>query len=95
MKRDYTVIPYLLQGDESRIMKLAAIYIQRGIEQAGLDVLKVGDIHDEHQYDVYASHVEEFIELCKDCFKRAGEFFNYKVPMDCDAKVGFTWAETH
>lgn len=95
MKRDYTVIPYLLQGDESRIMKLAAIYIQRGIEQAGLDVLKVGDIHDEHQYDVYASHVEEFIELCKDCFQRSGEFFNYKVPMDCDAKVGFTWAETH
>lgn len=95
MKSAHTVIPYLLQGDESRIMKLAAIYIQRGIEQQNLDVLKVGDIHDEHQYDVYTPHVEQFIILCKDCFKRAGEFFNYKVPMDCDAKVGETWAETH
>jgi DNA polymerase I-like protein with 3'-5' exonuclease and polymerase domains len=55
MKRDYTVIPYLLQGDESQIMKLAAIYIQAGIEKENLDVLKVGDIHDEHQYD-YTNH---------------------------------------
>lgn len=89
------VIPYLLQGDESRIMKLAMIYIDAGVKKLGLDVLKVGDIHDEHQYDVLRTHVESFIELCKDCFRRAGEFFSYRVPMDCDAKVGETWAETH
>jgi DNA polymerase-1 len=94
-KYDYTVIPYLLQGDESRIMKLAAIYIQQGIEKENLDVLKVGDIHDEHQYDCYVPHIDRFIELCRECFKRAGEFFKYRVPMDCDAKVGETWAETH
>lgn len=95
MKSAHTVIPYLLQGDESRIMKLAAIYIQAGIERQNLDVLKVGDIHDEHQYDCLAKFVEPFILLCQDCFKRAGEFFKYKVPMECDAKVGDTWAETH
>jgi DNA polymerase-1 len=95
MKSPHTVIPYLLQGDESQIMKLAAIYIQQGIEKESLDVLKVGDIHDEHQYDCCVSHVDRFIALCQDCFRRAGEFFNYKVPMECDAKVGRTWAETH
>jgi len=95
MKSAHTVIPYLLQGDESRIMKLAAIYIDQGVRQQNLDVLKVGDIHDEHQYDVLGIHVEPFIALCQDCFKRAGAFFKYKVPMECDAKVGNTWAETH
>jgi DNA polymerase I-like protein with 3'-5' exonuclease and polymerase domains len=95
MKSAHTAIPYLLQGDESRIMKLAAIYIQQGIEKNSFDVLKVGDIHDEHQYDCYVPHIDDFILLCKDCFKRAGEFFKYRVPMDCDAKVGETWAETH
>jgi DNA polymerase-1 len=95
MKSPHTAIPYLLQGDESRIMKLAAIYIQQGIEKNKFDVLKVGDIHDEHQYDCYVPHIDDFILLCKDCFKRAGEFFKYRVPMDCDAKVGETWAETH
>jgi DNA polymerase-1 len=95
MKSAHTVIPYLLQGDESRIMKLAAIYIDAGIVKQNLDVLKVGDIHDEHQYDCYVPHIEQFIKLCEDCFKRAGEFFNYRVPMECDSKVGDTWAETH
>jgi DNA polymerase-1 len=95
MKSAHTIIPYLLQGDESLIMKLAAIYIQQGIEKEKLNVLKVGDIHDEHQYDAHEPHIEEFIALCKDCFRRAGEFFKYRVPMDCDAKVGETWAETH
>lgn len=95
LPREGTAIPYLLQGDESRIMKLAAIYIDRGIRKQNLDVMKVGDIHDEHQYDVYKPHVDAFIKLCEDCFKRAGEFFKYKVPMECDSKIGETWAETH
>jgi DNA polymerase-1 len=95
MKSAHTVIPYLLQGDESRIMKLAAIYIQAGIEKENLDALKVGDIHDEHQYDVFVPHIPRFIDLCGECFRRAGEFFKYRVPMECDAKVGNTWAETH
>lgn len=95
MKRDYTVVPYLLQGDESRIMKLAMIYIDKDVREQNLDVLKVGDIHDEHQYDCAINDIDRFIDLCRGCFKRAGEFFKYKVPMDCDAKVGETWAETH
>jgi DNA polymerase-1 len=95
MKSSHTVIPYLLQGDESRIMKLAAIYIEAGVRKENLDVLKVGDIHDEHQYDVYVPHINRFIDLCNECFRRAGAFFKYNVPMECDAKVGNTWAETH
>lgn len=95
MKSAHTVIPYLLQGDESRIMKLAAIYIQEGVQKEDLDVLKVGDIHDEHQYECYIPHIDRFIELCNESFKRAGQFFKYRVPMECDSKVGDTWAETH
>ncbi len=60
-----------------------------------LDVLWVGDIHDEWQADVADEHVEAFIEICKVAFREAGEFFDYNLPIDCDAKVGETWAETH
>lgn len=91
----HMVIPYLLQGDESRIMKLAMIYIDAAVKKEGLDALKVGDIHDEHQYDVANNHVDQFIVLCGSCFRRAGQFFNYKLPIECDSKVGETWAETH
>lgn len=95
LKSAHTVIPYLLQGDESRIMKLAAIYIDAAVRKENLDVLKVGDIHDEFQYDIYLGHVSGFIDICTRSFRRAGEFFKYRVPMECDAKVGKTWAETH
>jgi DNA polymerase-1 len=95
MKSAHTVIPYLLQGDESRIMKLAMIYIAAEVKKEGLDVLKVGDIHDEHQYDIAVGDVDKFIHLCGICFARAGRFFNYNLPIECDAKVGETWAETH
>jgi DNA polymerase-1 len=92
---DHMVIPYLLQGDESRIMKLASIYVDEMVRKEKLDVLKVGDIHDEWQSDVLLEHVERYIEICRECFKRAGEFFEYRLPIECDAAVGLTWAETH
>lgn len=91
----HMVIPYLLQGDESRIMKLAMIYINRMVEKENLDVLKVGDIHDEHQYDVLIEHIDRFSDICLVCFKKAGRFFKYNLPIECEPKVGETWAETH
>jgi DNA polymerase I-like protein with 3'-5' exonuclease and polymerase domains len=89
------VIPYLLQGDESRIMKQAGIYVDEGVREQQLDALKVGDIHDEWQSDVLQSHIEQFIALCHNAFSRAGISFSYNLPIECDAKIGLTWAETH
>lgn len=87
---------YLLQGDESRIMKKAAILTDEEVRRRRLDVLKVGDIHDETQNDVLKDHVEPFVEeVCPLAFKTSGEFFNYNLPIACDSKVGLTWAQTH
>lgn len=92
----HTRLGYLLQGDESRIMKRAAILTDREVRRRGLDVLKVGDIHDEWQNDVYLPHVDEFVnDVCPSSFRSAGVSFAYRVPIDCDSKVGLTWAQTH
>lgn len=92
---DHKVLGYLLQGDESRILRQAKIYAARAIRREALDVLFVGDIHDEWQNDVFSTHVERFTSICEESFAQAGRFFNYNLPIDCDAKVGLTWAETH
>lgn len=77
-------------------MKKAAILTDQQVRRRGLDVLKVGDIHDEWQNDVLALHVEEYTQdVCPESFRNSGVFFNYRVPIDCDSKVGLTWAETH
>ena len=92
----HTRLGYLLQGDESRIMKRAAILTDREVRRRGLDVLKVCDVHDEFQNDVLLSHVEEFKdEVCPLAFASSGKFFNYRVPIECSSKVGLTWSMTH
>lgn len=94
--KPHTVIPFLLQGDESRIMKKAAIEASVLIKQRKLDVLKVCDIHDEWQNDVLKIHSEEFAyDVCPKAFASSGKFFDYRLPIDCDAKIGLTWACTH
>lgn len=92
----HTRLGYLLQGDENRIMKKAAVITKFECLRRNLDVIKVGDIHDEWQSDVLKEHVEELTEtVYPDAFRRSGESFAYRVPVECDSKVGLTWAETH
>jgi hypothetical protein len=93
----HMVIPYLLQGDESRLMKKAMILVDEQVRRHRLSefVKKVADIHDEHQYRVKNEYVKKFIELAIPCFAKAGEFFNYLIPIEAEAKVGDTWALTH
>lgn len=93
----HMVIPYLLQGDESRLMKQTMIYIHEELSQRKWHpyVVKVADIHDEFQYRVLDEVIDEFIYMALPCFVRAGESFNYNIPITGDAKVGLTWACTH
>lgn len=95
VKQDYMVVPYLLQGDESRIMKKTTILTDKEIRKRKLDVLKVCEAHDEHQYDTFKDHLNEFERLLPSAFADAGKFFNYRIPIECDIKVGKTWSETH
>ena len=94
--KPHTVLAYLLQGDESRIMKKAAILADREVKRRRLDVLKVGDIHDEWQNDTLRVHSEEFAnDVCPMVFATAGDSFRYRVPISCSSHIGMTWAETH
>jgi DNA polymerase-1 len=94
---DHMVIPYLLQGDESRIMKKASIFLDEEIRKQGLvgKVWKVADIHDEWQFVVCHEVLEQFMALAKAAFIKTGEYFGYRLPIEGDAKEGLTWAETH
>lgn len=92
----HTVLAYLLQGDESRIMKQAAILADKEVRRRGLDVLKVGDIHDEWQNDALKRDAKEFAEdVCPKSFSGAGDTFRYTVPISCSSHVGSSWAMTH
>lgn len=91
----HAALNYKLQGGGARVMGLACILLEQDIRREGLDSLKVGDIHDEWQYDVHPDCARRHAELSVQAIRRAGELLQLNVPLDGEAKQGRTWAETH
>ena len=91
----HAALNYKLQGGGARVMALGAIFLEKHIRRVGLDSLKVGDIHDEWQYDVAPEDAREHERLSVQSIREAGEELGLNVPLDGNAKTGRTWAETH
>lgn len=91
----HAALNYKLQGGGARVMAQGAIFLEGYIRRAGLDSFKVGDIHDEWQYDVAPEDAREHARLSVQAIRDAGEELNLNVPLDGTAQEGRTWAETH
>lgn len=91
----HAALNYKLQGGGARVMAQGAIFLEGHIKRNGLDSLKVGDIHDEWQYDVHPSCAAEHGRLAVQSIREAGEELNLSVPLDGTSKEGRTWAATH
>ncbi len=91
----HSALNYRLQGGGARVMALGAVLLERSIRQIRLDSLKVGDIHDEWQYDVHPSCAEQHAEISIQAIRDSGVHLKLNVPLDAEAKQGLTWAETH
>lgn len=91
----HSALNYRLQGGGARVMALGCIFLEQEIHRKGLDSLKVGDIHDEWQYDVHPDDAEEHGRLAVQAIRDAGEELRMNIPLDGESKIGRTWAETH
>lgn len=91
----HAALNYKLQGSGARVMGLGFILLERDIARLRLDSLKVGDIHDEWQYDVDPACSEAHARASVQAIRRSGERLGLNVPLDGEAKQGLTWAETH
>lgn len=91
----HAALNYKLQGGGARVMAQGSIFLAQTIRQEGFDSLKVGDIHDEWQFDVAPSDAQPHADAGVDAIRRAGEALSLRVPLDGESKIGKTWAETH
>lgn len=91
----HAALNYKLQGGGARVMVYSNIILEAAIRRRGLDSLKVGDIHDEWQYDVAPEDAEAHAEESVQAIRSAGQRLSLNVPLDGEAKKGMTWAETH
>jgi DNA polymerase-1 len=91
----HAALNYKLQGGGARVMAGGAIILESTIRRRGMDCLKVGDIHDEWQYDCDPDDAETHRVVSVEAIRDSGEMLNLNVPLWGDSKIGMTWAETH
>ncbi len=89
----------LCQSAGAVIMTYSRIWLWNECDKRGWiadgRALKVIDMHDESQWEVDPEITEEIMELMELSLVKAGEHYNFKIPLAAEAKVGRGWHETH
>ncbi len=98
-RSDFKGLNVLLQSSGALIMKQVVINLHQSMEEAGyqygVDWQQQGMIHDEIQVSCKQNLVETLKEHALNAFPAAQQFFGFRCPIQGDAKVGYTWLDTH
>ena len=103
----HSALNTLLQHLGGELAKAWMVEIQERLEEAGLveplswialptdKVHQMLWVHDEVQQDCDADVAEQVAEIDVEAARVAGEFFNLRVKVDAEAKIGGSWRECH
>lgn len=93
----HSALNVLLQSAGALIVKKATCIFWDLLRENDLSrhVQQVAHVHDEFQLLVREGYEEQVGELAVRSFRVAGEYFNFRCPLDGEYKVGRNWAETH
>lgn len=94
---NYKAMNYLLQSTAAVIAKTWMVIAHKRLTQKyGNKFKQLAFVHDEIQYQVDSSiDSTEFIAIVQQAAIDAGKQLEFKVPVESEAKVGNSWAETH
>lgn len=99
VREQYKGLNVLLQSCGAIVMKKALCILYDDCLAKGWkindDFAFVLNVHDEYQTEVKPELVEEFKVLAVEAIRKAGEYFNFRCPLDGEAKVGDSWYDTH
>lgn len=110
VREQYKGLNVLLQSAGAIVMKKALCILHDDLIKKGykvynwvdhnkgrkdFDVAFVLNIHDEYQAEVKPEITEEYKVMAVEAIRKAGEFFDYRCPLDGEAKIGKNWCETH
>tara|TARA_R110002020_G_scaffold22837_1_gene76669 strand:- start:6955 stop:8691 length:1737 start_codon:yes stop_codon:yes gene_type:complete len=95
VRHTHAALNTLLQGAGAIVCKKWAVFIDDEITNRRLDASLVNTIHDEQQYECSSKDAEELCLIADYAIQKVGEYYNMTLPLNADAKIGRTWAETH
>ena len=95
IRSEHAALNTLLQGAGAIVCKQWLVHIIERVIKTKLDVKLVASIHDEYQFEVAIPDIERFCRLTKEAMTQTTKTLKMKCELDCDYKVGKTWADTH
>jgi len=81
-----------MQGTAADIIKRAMVQVAQWLDETGLDVKVIMQVHDELVFEVREDLVEAFVPEIKSRMAAAAEM---AVPLLVEAGVGAHWDEAH
>ena len=98
-RAEYSSLNFLLQSCGAILSKRWCVISQDMLDEAGLtydvDYTRCAYVHDEQQFSVVPSEAERVAKILVDAAPRAGQYYNFKVPITAASDIGKTWADTH
>ena len=88
-------VNYLIQGSSAILAKRWMVLTYDNIQQMSLCCNQLAFVHDELQYESTPEHVDDIKSLLVLTAAQAGEYYNMRIPIAAEAKVGSTWADVH
>jgi len=95
IRSQHSALNTLLQSAGAVVVKKATVYMNRQLAASGIDFKQVAHIHDEIQFECNPEDAEMVGKIAVTCIQRAGDFFNFRCPLDGEYSIGNNWAETH
>lgn len=95
IRSKHAALNTLLQSDGSIIVKWATVAAVKQLSKLELDAHLAVHYHDELQLESSEQDAEQAGMVVVEAMRWAGRYFNFKLPLDGDMKIGRNWAETH
>lgn len=99
VRSEHSALNTLLQSAGAIIMKRALVILDRDLQAQGwvpgVNYEFVLNVHDEWQIEADEDIAEEVAAIAVAAIRKAGKYYQTRVPMDGDARVGVNWSETH
>jgi DNA polymerase I-like protein with 3'-5' exonuclease and polymerase domains len=91
----HKALNYCLQGNSAILAKRWLLINNDHINQLNLCCSQLAFIHDELQFECSPGHTDDLCSSLVLSSTEAGEYYNLRVKIDAEAKVGKSWSETH
>jgi DNA polymerase I-like protein with 3'-5' exonuclease and polymerase domains len=91
----HKALNYCLQSGAGVIAKKWMCINQEQIKELNLCCSQLAFVHDELQFECDPAHVNDLSTSLVLSAQLAGEYYNMRIRIDAEAKVGSNWAEVH